>query len=174
MEITHYNSGNLIVILAIVAAFIVLLFIILKRLLIYLSSILSATTIQTSIPTSKTIRIELDKPSIPKVIILNFKQSFGLYNGVITVLNSNIEVGRFVLPILPEYTGSFFGIWGKMFNRNILRYNSAVIIHVKKFDSDHPLILDLKLDTNVHDSLFKKTYQITDSDEISIVVRGCK
>ena len=104
----------------------------------------------------------------PKRVILKFNKSIGFYGGNISLKNGESEISHYKLPVLPEYGNKFFGFY----NEDIPRQTNTVIMPLRGYKSDCPLVLNLSLNHNVQTSKLREALDVASGEEIEIMVRG--
>jgi hypothetical protein len=161
---------NFFITLLILAVGLALIFSILwNRLVPHLGVLLKTINARIQFPVSKTILLELKNTDNPKRVILKFNKSVGFYSGEICLKNGAIEI-KHKLPILPEYRNKFL----KFYNEDIPRQTNTVIIPLQNHKADFPLTLSLNLNHNIQNPKLKDALDVTDEEEIEILVRGSK
>ena len=165
-------ANSLTTILILVVGLSLVLSILLNRLIPHIGSVLLKKSLSVRFPFSKTVDLEIQERDKPKRVILFFGKSTGLYNGNVVIKNGNLEVGSCTLPVLPEYTGAIFGLFGKAFNESVFRYSNTIIVRVQDYKADCPLTLDFNLNQNINNLALREKWKLTDEDEIKIEVRG--
>jgi len=140
----------------------------LNRLIPHIGSVLAKKSLIGQFPLTKTLDLEIKKPSKPERLILSFSTSAGFYNGKIVIKNGDLEAGRCELPFRVEYTNKTLGFY----NEDISRQSNVIIISIQNYKADCPLTLDLNLNLNVRDPILRKKLDSDDQGEIKIEVRG--
>ncbi|MGH7951996.1 MAG: hypothetical protein ACREFE_08765 [Limisphaerales bacterium] len=140
-----------------------------NRLVPHLGVLLKSVNERIQFPVSKIIPLELKNTDNPKRVILKFSKSIGFYNGEICLKNGSNEIKR-KLPILPEYRGKFL----KFYNEDIPRQTNTIIIPLKNYQTDSPLVLSLNLNHNIQNPELKNALDVSDEEEVEIAVRGAR
>jgi hypothetical protein len=139
-----------------------------NRLVPHLGARLMTTTTSIEFPLCKSIQLELKKSDRPKRVILKFNKSVGFYGGNISLKNGESEISHYKLPVLPEYRNKFFGFY----NEDIPRQTNTVIMPLRNYKSDCPLVLNLNLNHNIQTPKLRNALDVTPEEEIEIVVCG--
>lgn len=142
--------------------------IVLNRLAPHVGFALLKTAIKVRLPLSEAVDWEFKVRGKPKRVVLSFKRSLGFYSGSIVVKNGSATVGGCELPVRPEYTNKSL----RFYNEDISRQTNVASLRIWSYAPEHPLTLALNLDQNVRDPDLKRKLNLSDDEEIGVVIFG--
>jgi hypothetical protein len=124
------------------------------------------TRVRLAVPGNSEIEIRPSPKFTSGRIFVIFDRSKAFFNGVVRVQSENRQLAIKTLPVVEQFQDAFGG-----YNRALTRDSDRIYLDIRRQDAE-TIILELRLWPNVTDSKLKQQFDLADTLDIEILLKG--